>query len=1079
MSRKTKNLTELVQRRGSEQDSSNEAQRLINEGADIKASTKNGSMIDCVIGEMNRQVVPWKAQNCQKLMEVLKNRASDLLTVSVLSSNGGDLAEITELFRLHADCYQLQRYGPLGLLGELLKQKNIPIRLEIVKFLVENDDNVKMSLTKVDDREETCLAIANNNSQCPQDVKQFIQNTFDLILNQIPFTHPQIDVSEVAEWIHRGANPEIIDEKGNTVLLNAVIAKNQELVSKLVGVGCNTAHKNKNNFTALKIAQNATPRNAQLEAILAAQNANVELKRLITTKRSLLTFDEVNALLEQGANINTSIANKSTFLHLLIANEGTPELITAFVNVFHADISAMDIHGHRPVEACILLDQNPFIVLRTFLQLPKISTDIYFNMKLNTTILRFAQEQNHPEAAQIIQDALNLRLWNLTAQTNTKNEHNQTLIPELNLLVEYGAQINHHHSDNQHENWTILHLACKLATNTFVQYLIEEQKADYTLLNGNGDCPLSIAAEHGHLSIVQYLHQLPKTNLNVANKDEQTPLHLATQNHHLLVVRYLILWGADYQAKNAAKQTALDLARINRSKDKKDEITNKKIIHFLEQLICPDHDESQDHSTKSIDDLDTCELVKPITIEPIQKTSIGEEETLGIQKKGFLSNNANDNLINGAKEGFVDAVTTAIGGGANICYRKNNRNAYELANQAFTEYYNKAALHQSKPSDWQYYQEKMRGCQQIVKILEQKAYSKLTQGIADSIAYCIVAYHEAGAPLPAGLLSYSCGQSDNVQIVDYLINKSPDIFQEMFDYSTEDSPYRIAKKKKFINVATYLKFRLSVECTKAIKANDIEYVQKLVRAGASVDMHDTNNLRVAIGHQNAKLVQILCENGAKMPIEWFQSELIILPEKIVQTMNADIVFQVNRSLINRRLRRAAANGDLQTLIRCQHLSADINSKNYYGSTALLCSIQHGNYFPIVHALVSRGGTILHSNEDESMSLIALTKERNYTQITNYLSKELNAQFLTTILNNDIKNAAKLDELGADFNSHDEQKRTVLHYAVQYHGIELVAWLCERGSTPTLADIDGNYPITEATEKGNATLFRSILFFGFR
>jgi ankyrin repeat protein len=109
--------------------------------------------------------------------------------------------------------------------------------------------------------------------------------------------------------------------------------------------------------------------------------------------------------------------------------------------------------------------------------------------------------------------------------------------------------------------------------------------------------------------------------------------------------------------------------------------------------------------------------------------------------------------------------------------------------------------------------------------------------------------------------------------------------------------------------------------------------------------------------------------------------------------------------------------------------------------------------------------MLHANENESMSLIALAKKHNYIQITNYLSQELNTQFLNTILNNDLRSAEKFEALGADFNYRDEQKRTALHYAVQYHGIDLVSWLCIRGSAPTFADIDGNYPIIEATEKG--------------
>ena len=1065
--RRTKDLVRLVGKRAAEVNSATEAKELINQGADIRAPLKNGSMIDCVIGEMNRhqQGTPWKAQNCQKLVGVLQNRASDLLATLVLSPDGGNLAEITELFRLHGSCFQSEKFGPLGLLGQLLKQENIPIRLDLVKFLVEKDADAKIGLTNIDDQGQTCLLLAKKNPKCLEDVKQFIQHTLDMILNQIPFTHPQISVHEVAEWIHRGANPEVVDGQGNTVLLNAVIANHQALVDKLVGVGCNTAHINKDKLTALQIAQNATPRNAQLEAILKAQNINIELKRLIESRRYLLTFDEVNALLEKGAKIDTPISNKSTFLHLLIASEGSPEMITAFVSDFNADTSAMDMNGHRPVEICILLDKSPYPVLRAYLRLPKISKETYFNTKLNKSLLQFAQEQNRPEAAKIVQDALNLRLWDLIAQANSKDEHNQKLAPELYQLVRYGAQIEHKHSDQEYDNWTILHLACKIASNNFVQYLIESQKADYTSTNGNGDYPVSIAAEYGHLSIVQYLHGLIDVQLNVSNKDKQTPLHLATKNHHLLVVRYLILWGADYQAQNLAKQTALDIARINTSKNKKDKMTDTTLIHFLEQLICPAVDPSdqqqQRHSTKPPDDLDICELVRPITVDPIQITSVGDEEKLGQQSKGLLSGTANDNLLAAAREGSIHAAKTAIGEGANICYRKNNRNAYEIAKQSITDYHNQLIANQDSAR----YEEKMRGAQLIVDLIRHTAYKKLIQGIDESIAYRVLAYHQAGAPLPGDLLNYSCGKSDNVQIIDYLINQNPDVFQAMFDSPSGELPYHIARKKKFNKVASYLKYRLSVECTKAIQANNTEYVRKLVRAGASVDMQGTNNLRIALGHQNAKLVQILCENGAKLPIDWLQSRTIVLPENIAQTIDSDIVFRINHSLVNRRLRFAAAIGDLSTLIHCQHLSADINSKNCHGSTALLCSLQYGNYFPIVHALVSRGGTILHSNDNEPMSLMALAKTRNYQQITTYLSQELNTQFLMTIVNNDIKSAKKFEALGADFNYHDEQQRTALHYAVQYHGIEFVSWLCVCGSTPTVADQNGNYPMTEATEKG--------------
>ena len=1067
-SRRTKELVRLIESRASLFNSPFEAQRLIDQGADIKEPTKNGSMIASVTAEKIRQqqLSPEKAQYCEQLIQVLKKRASDLLINCVFSADGGNVDEMKQLVQLSASCHQEDRFGPLGLVGELLKQEKIPIRLDVVQILIESDIDAKLGVTKIDNQQQTYLSLSKNNSKCPTDLQGSFQNTFDMLLNRAPYEYRHIDINEIVAWIHRGANPEFVNENQNTVLSNAVLTNNLELVRALVGAGCDVTHVNKENFTPLDIAKNATPRNAQMVAVLEAQNINNELKQTIEIRKSSLTVDEVKSLLHKGANINATLPNNRTFLHLLIANEGTSEMIMTFVNNFNADISAVDIRGHRPLELCILHDKSPFDNLRTYLRLERVSTAALFNTQLNKSILEFAKEQSCPEAVEIVQNELNHRLWNIVARANTRDEDNENLKSELKQLIDCGADIEHVHTDKEYKKWTVLHLACKTTTRSFVQYLIDEFKANYRLPNGDDDYLISIAAEFGHLSIVEYLHGRFNLKLNVSNTDKQTPLHLATKNNHLFVVRYLVLWGADHEAKNINNQTPLDIARTNSSKNKTDETTDKTLVHFLEQLICPvKSDQEQDHSTTSNYELNTCELVKPITVYIIQKTNLGSEEIIGLQSKSIFSGTPNDHLVNGAKEGFFDRVQQAIGEGADICYRKGGRNAYETAQQAIREYDKKIKLGRLSYMDLQLYQQKLVTCQQIANEIRQLALKKLKEGIDQSKAYHVVAYHQAGAPLTGDLLYYACSNSDNVQIVDYLIKENVDIHQTMFNYLTDDSPYRIARKNKFNNVASYLKYRLSDECTKAIKNNDTEHVRKLIRAGASADLFDTNNLQVALRNCNTELIEILCDKGAKLPVEWIQSETIVLPENVAQTMDSNTVSRIDRCLVNHRLRIAAAAGDLATLTHCQHLGADINSENCHGSTAVLCSIQHGNYFPIVHALISRGATMLHSNDNESMSLIALTREHKYIQIAEYLSEKLNSQFLTAILNNDQKSAQKFEELGADFNYQDEQKRTPLHYAVQRHGFELVKWLCDRGSTPTISDINGNYPIMEAAGKG--------------
>ena len=1070
MAKFTRDLIKIVENRAYEPNAWAEAKVLIDTGADITALTKNGPMIHSVIAQERhyRPITSWKADNCLYLIQILQKRASQLLIDHVFSSNVSAVNDISRFIQLYANTYQADTFGPLGLLGALLKQDKVDIHLAVVRQLVEADPSHKAGLMAGDEHDQSCLSLARNNPKCPQEVIDYLQCEFDKILNKAPFAQPPVNVDDVTAWIHRGANTEAIDENHNTVLTNAVLVNNMDLVRVLVSFGANTTHVNANKLTPLDIARKVTPKNPQLIAILEAQSLNTELRKLIENKKSYLTSNDINNLLTNGANINALTVNKNSLLHVLIASKGTLEMVTAFINEFNADITIMNTSGHRAIETCIMNDEEPFSVLKAFIKQPKVLTSMFFNQKLNKSLLQFAIEKNRPDAVRVIEEELNQRLWNCVAQANSKNEHNQNIMVEMKQLIDYGAKINHKYSDKDHEQWTVLHLACQATNKDFVQFLVEQMKVDYLVQNDNGDYPIAIAAEHGQLSIVQYLQKLPASKVNVSNKNQETPLHLATKNHHILVVRFLVRWGADHQAQNLAKHTALDIAKANVSNRKEDQISDKQLIGFLEQLICPVVDildtTKKTDSIKPKNDLDTCIFATTITVKPIQIGNT-DPDRLGERSKGMFSGTPNSNLYDEAKEANIHGVTSAITDGADICYRKGNCTAYQVAHQAMVECQLKM---NSGSLDYMERQEKGQQFyryQQIMSTIQQIAQTKITEAIDKSDAGLVMAYHLAGAILTPDLLYRTCSKSDNVEIINYLIQKSHDVWTATINFTSPYSPYRTAKRNKFHTVASYLKYILSIECTKAIKENNVSYVKSLVLAGASVDMHDTNNLLNALKHQNFEMIQVLCNNGAIIPAEWLDKTTFMLSADISKTISPEIAHGINHCLINRLLRFLAASGDLKGVIRCQRRGADINSMNCHGSTALLCAIQHGNYFSIVHTLVSSGAPILHMNDDEPISLIDLAKSRQYNQIADYLTKELNAQFIISILNDDQNSAQKYSELGVNFNYQDEQKRTALHYAVQYHDIDLVKWLCDCGSSPMIADINGDYPIIQAVEKG--------------
>ena len=1057
----------LVEKRASDAFSAVEAQQLINKGADITVRVRDQtmSMIACVREEARRGEAAglFRAQYCVRLAQVLQDHASELLGQIVLSTEGPDFKQIESLAAIEASYYQEAKYGPLGLLGHLLQQQQIPIRDDVVRFLIEHDPKVRYSLTMADEQKETCLSLARKNESCPQQVRENLQRTLDLLLVRAAFDHPSVEASEITQWVARGANIEAVDEQRNTALINAIKEDDYKLVCVLVAAGCDVNKEGLDHKKPIQIAKELTKRNARLIALLETKNVNADLKRLIETKRSRLTVHAVAERLAQGANINAPIANNSTFLHLLIANHGSPDLLTAFVNDFNADLFAMDLDGHRSIEMCILYDSSPCKLLQTLLKLPKVNTDLFFNPKLNKSILQFAQEKEKPEAVKIIQADLNLRLWSVVLRATSKDESNQRLESEVKLLLNYQAEIDHQHNEKDYDRWTVLHLACKTATKSFVQFLIQECHADPDLATGKGDRPISVATEFGQQPMIEYFNEQLGLSLNVSNKERQTPLHLAARSGHLNVIRYLVRWGADHRAKNVSRQSPLDLARSNATQVGPNLVERKSLLLFLERLTCPPLERSDPNERAAVVpsfDLDICELPEPPQMEPLA----GKEEK-ALKTRGFFSKAPNDMLHDAAMSGRVEDMEVAIQQGADICWKRNEMSVYKIASLSMEDYQRKASAPGVNVTDLHRYQRICNGCQKIMQRVQQMAQSALTDAIKKADAREAIAYLEAGAPVTTDLLYFVCTTTDDVRILSYLSQYYAELRQALIDYTTADSPYRLAKQKNHVRTASYIKYTLSVECATAVAANNVEYVKKLIRAGASADMPSVSNLDVALAHQNPELVRVLCDAGARMNKEWFQSNSLSLPLDVTERLHPAIAFQMNRSFINHQLRYAAAAGDWEMFQECIQHGADINSENCHGSTALLCSIQHGNHFRIVHTLLSRGATILHSNLTEPISLVDLAEQHHFKQIAEYMSKELNRQFLTSILNNDEKSAERFEALGADFNCQDEQGRTPLHYAVQYHGLELASWLTDRGSTPMRADQEGTYPIHEAVQKG--------------
>ncbi|EPS26278.1 hypothetical protein POX_c04747 [Penicillium oxalicum] len=73
-----------------------------------------------------------------------------------------------------------------------------------------------------------------------------------------------------------------------------------------------------------------------------------------------------------------------------------------------------------------------------------------------------------------------------------------------------------------------------------IVHLLLSNGANVNVQNANGQTPLHIAAQHGHIGIVRLLLASKFIDVNIQDHRGATPLHLASENGHAMVVTLLV-----------------------------------------------------------------------------------------------------------------------------------------------------------------------------------------------------------------------------------------------------------------------------------------------------------------------------------------------------------------------------------------------------------------------------------------------------------------------------------------------------------------------------------------------------------
>ncbi|MCJ1346752.1 hypothetical protein MMC31_004970 [Peltigera leucophlebia] len=442
--------------------------------------------------------------------------------------------------------------------------------------------------------------------------------------------------------LDRGADTAIVDEHGDTPLMNAIYDGYIEVARTLLDRGANHAIANRTGLSPLGLA--AYKGHLEIVKILldkGADTAVVDEDGNTPLMNSIYEghIEVARTLLKRGANL--AIANKTGWSPLgLAANKGHLEIAYLLLDK-GADTAVVNENGNIPPMNAIY--NGNIEVARTLLD--RGANHATAN-RTGLCPLSHAAFKGHLEIVNLLLDR--------GADTAAVDEDGNT--PLIHAIYEGHMEVARtlldrgaNHAIANKTGWSPLGHAARKGHLEIVTLLLN-RGADTVVVNEHGNTPLMNAVYYGHIEVTRTLLERG-ANHAIANKSGLRPLSRAAYKGHLEIVNLLLDRGADTAAvdefgntplMNAIYEGHMEVTRTLLNRGANLAIANKKGLSPLGHAAREGH----------------LEIVKLLLDRGADTAVVNEDGATP--------------LINAIFEGHVEVARLLLEKGANLAVADNN-----------------------------------------------------------------------------------------------------------------------------------------------------------------------------------------------------------------------------------------------------------------------------------------------------------------------------------------------------------------------------------------------------------------------